>query len=60
MLSDELGGYSASKLVCELILEDAVALSGVKATVVRVGQIAGPVKRQHGMWAKREWIPTVC
>ena len=60
VLSDKLSGYSASKLVCELMLEDAVALSGMKAALVRVGQIAGPVTRDRGMWAKREWLPTVC
>jgi nucleoside-diphosphate-sugar epimerase len=59
VLSDDLGGYSASKLICELMLEDAVVNSGLKAALVRVGQIAGPVTREQDMWAKREWLPMV-
>lgn len=53
------GGYGASKQVCELILQDAYERSGVNATICRVGQVAGPVLRQEGMWSKQEWVPTV-
>lgn len=53
------GGYGASKQVCELILQDAYERSGVNATVCRVGQVAGPVLKQEGMWSKQEWVPTI-
>jgi thioester reductase-like protein len=59
VLSDTINGYSASKLVCELIIEDAVASADLHAAILRVGQIAGPVKRQVGMWRSQEWIPSV-
>ncbi|KXG50671.1 Male sterility, NAD-binding [Penicillium griseofulvum] len=57
----ELDGYGSAKHVSELILDDAVALSGVNASVCRVGQIAGPVLRgtEKGMWGKHEWVPTL-
>jgi len=61
VLTTALGGYGSSKQVCELILQDASEKSGVDPVVCRVGQIAGPVlSAEKGMWAKQEWIPTVC
>ncbi|KAJ5746276.1 Male sterility NAD-binding [Penicillium odoratum] len=61
ILSTRLDGYGSAKHVSELILEDAVALSGVNASICRVGQIAGPVLRgpEKGMWGKHEWVPTM-
>ncbi|KAI9147529.1 Non-canonical non-ribosomal peptide synthetase FUB8 [Paramyrothecium foliicola] len=60
-LSPYLGGYSASKLVCELIIEQHVRHSRhKKAAICRVGQIAGPVSNENGIWNKQEWLPTVC
>ncbi|KAJ5654232.1 Male sterilityNAD-binding [Penicillium lividum] len=61
ILSTKLDGYGSAKHVSELILEDAVALSGVNASICRVGQIAGPVLRgpEKGMWGKHEWVPTM-
>ena len=53
------GGYGASKQVCELILQDAYERSGLNAVICRVGQVAGPVTKPEGMWAKQEWVPTV-
>ena len=59
--STTLSGYASAKHVAELILDDAVALSGINASICRVGQIAGPVLRgsEKGMWGKHEWMPTV-
>ena len=55
------GGYGASKQVSEFILQDAFEKSGLDAVICRVGQIAGPVmSAEKGMWAKQEWVPTVC
>ena len=53
------GGYGASKQVCELMLQDAYERCRVNATICRVGQVAGPVLRQEGMWSKQEWVPSV-
>ncbi|MCJ1314533.1 hypothetical protein MMC25_008215 [Agyrium rufum] len=59
VLTSILGGYGASKQVSELLLQDAFDKGGVKATICRVGQIAGPVLKEKGMWAKQEWVPTI-
>lgn len=59
-LTTAIGGYGASKLASELILQDAFEKSGLNGVVCRVGQIAGPVLNPgRGMWAKQEWVPTV-
>ena len=59
-LSPRLNGYSASKLICELIIEEHVRTSiHKKASICRVGQIGGPVLSNTGMWNKHEWFPTV-
>ena len=53
-------GYGASKLVSELVLDAAAAKSGIRASICRVGQVAGPVTRgKKGEWNKQEWLPTV-
>ncbi|KAF2972037.1 hypothetical protein GQX73_g1567 [Xylaria multiplex] len=53
-------GYSLSKLMAETVLEHAVKVSGVDASVCRVGQIAGPVTTgDKGEWNKQEWFPTI-
>jgi thioester reductase-like protein len=61
LLSPQLGGYSASKLICELIIEEHVKSTGgqQRAAICRVGQIAGPALKDSGMWNKQEWLPTV-
>ncbi|KAI1820520.1 acetyl-CoA synthetase-like protein [Xylaria intraflava] len=53
-------GYSLSKLMAETLLEQAVKVSGVDASICRVGQIAGPVTTgEKGEWNKQEWFPTI-
>ncbi|KAI0969100.1 hypothetical protein F4678DRAFT_180499 [Xylaria arbuscula] len=53
-------GYSLSKLMAEMVLEQAVKVSGVDASVCRVGQIAGPITTgEKGEWNKQEWFPTI-
>lgn len=61
LLSPHLGGYSASKLICERIIEEHVKSAGgqQRAAICRVGQIAGPTVKDGGMWNKQEWLPTV-
>ncbi|CAJ2508788.1 Uu.00g138140.m01.CDS01 [Anthostomella pinea] len=53
-------GYSTSKLMTEMLLEQAAKVSGVDASICRVGQIAGPVGTgDKGEWNKQEWFPTI-
>ncbi|KAI0475110.1 acetyl-CoA synthetase-like protein [Xylariaceae sp. FL0804] len=53
-------GYSTSKLMTEMLLEQAARVSGVDASICRVGQIAGPVGTgERGEWNKQEWFPTI-
>lgn len=53
-------GYSLSKLMAETLLEQAVKVSGIDASICRVGQIAGPVTTgDKGEWNKQEWFPTI-
>jgi thioester reductase-like protein len=52
-------GYALSKHVSELLLQAAWARSGLDASVVRVGQIAGPVRRTAGAWSPHEMLPTL-
>ncbi|KIJ58231.1 hypothetical protein HYDPIDRAFT_34379 [Hydnomerulius pinastri MD-312] len=46
------GGYGESKYVCERIL----AKSGLHATSLRIGQIAGG---PNGSWATTDWLPII-
>ncbi|TLD10846.1 hypothetical protein PgNI_05171 [Pyricularia grisea] len=49
------GGYAQSKLLADLIVQQAAARGGVSAAVVRVGQVAGP--EGDGLWSVDEWLP---
>ncbi|TKX20647.1 AMP-binding enzyme-like protein 1 [Elsinoe australis] len=51
-------GYGESKHVAGKLLDAAAETSGVPATVVRVGQLAGPVEG-HGEWNRQEWLPSL-
>lgn len=51
-------GYAESKAVSEQILAVAAKSSGPKASIVRVGQIAGPIGKSSGaIWNQNEWFP---
>ena len=54
-------GYGESKYVAERILREANIKHGDKTTctVLRVGQIAGPVGASTGTWPLREWLPSL-
>ncbi|KAK4693808.1 hypothetical protein P7C71_g3655, partial [Lecanoromycetidae sp. Uapishka_2] len=53
-------GYGESKLAAHRILEYAAEHWGIRAAILRVGQIAGPVtKGEMGMWPKHEWFPSL-
>lgn len=51
-------GYGQSKLISEHLLAQATEKLKVPASVIRVGQIAGP-RGEKGMWNKQEWLPTI-
>jgi thioester reductase-like protein/aryl carrier-like protein len=55
-VSDNLG-YGESKHVSERILNFAVERCGIRASILRVGQIAGPVAAHGGEWNRTEWLP---
>ncbi|KAI9811859.1 MAG: putative NRPS-like protein biosynthetic cluster [Pycnora praestabilis] len=50
-------GYGESKHVSERILSIAAERSGVPTSMLRVGQIAGPLAANGGEWNKTEWLP---
>ncbi|KAL9594502.1 MAG: hypothetical protein Q9219_006996 [cf. Caloplaca sp. 3 TL-2023] len=52
-------GYGMSKYIGERLLENAARISSVPVTIVRVGQLGGPVVKEGGMWNKQEWLPSV-
>ena len=52
-------GYGESKYVAERILNEAsTQIPELSTTVLRVGQIAGPVNHD-GIWPAREWLPSL-
>ncbi|KIW90834.1 uncharacterized protein Z519_08617 [Cladophialophora bantiana CBS 173.52] len=55
----EFGGYPESKYVAEKLLESAWTHVGIDACILRVGQIAGPIRSQKGRWNEQEWLPTL-
>jgi thioester reductase-like protein len=52
-------GYGESKHVAERILHNATVQAGVKSTVLRVGQLAGPLADNVGVWNRTEWFPNL-
>ena len=52
-------GYRESKHVSERILSFATERYGLPTSILRVGQIAGPLKENGGAWHETEWFPTL-
>ncbi|KAI9808850.1 MAG: putative NRPS-like protein biosynthetic cluster [Pycnora praestabilis] len=52
-------GYGESKHVSERILETAIERSDVNASILRVGQIAGPLDPKGAEWNRVEWLPSL-
>ncbi|KAK7743323.1 putative NRPS-like protein biosynthetic cluster [Diatrype stigma] len=51
-------GYAESKAVAERILTSAAAASNIDASIVRIGQIAGPIgPGNSATWNTHEWFP---
>lgn len=59
LTASESMGYAQSKHLAELILQKGSEHLNVPVTVCRLGQIAGPVKSEKGMWPKTEWFPSL-
>ena len=51
-------GYAQSKYVAEKVLSIASERCGVPFSVLRIGQIAGPVTTT-GVWPETEWFPAL-
>jgi thioester reductase-like protein len=51
-------GYGESKHIAEQILQIAVREYGIRSTILRVGQVAGPLQG-GGCWNKAEWFPSL-
>ncbi|KAL8935232.1 MAG: hypothetical protein Q9216_005528 [Gyalolechia sp. 2 TL-2023] len=51
-------GYAESKNVAEHILHEACKIDGISSTILRVGQIAGPLT-SGGKWNEDEWVPAL-
>lgn len=51
-------GYAESKNVAEHILHHASQKAGISSTILRIGQIAGPVA-SPGVWNPDEWVPAL-
>lgn len=54
-------GYGQSKHVAERLLDMASRTSGTPATILRVGQVAGPIDPSSGggKWSTDEWVPSL-
>lgn len=57
--SPESLGYGESKYVSERLIESHSSSSGFISSVLRVGQIAGPVLSTAGIWNVQEWFPSL-
>lgn len=53
-------GYARSKFLGELLVDFAAKMweSTISATIIRVGQVAGPVQGP-GLWNPQEWFPSL-
>jgi thioester reductase-like protein len=56
-----INGYGSSKLVAEHLLSKAARSGVLSLSVLRVGQVAGPVKTlgEGSIWTRRDWVPAV-
>ena len=52
-------GYGESKHVAEQILATACSQYSVPVSILRVGQLAGPVTPLAGAWPRDEWVPSL-
>ncbi|CAK4026524.1 acetyl- synthetase [Lecanosticta acicola] len=57
-ISEDMG-YAQSKQLGELLFARASQKHDLHVTICRVGQIAGPVKSDKGLWNPSEWFPSI-
>lgn len=55
----EAMGYAQSKQLAELLFCHANVVANTDVTIHRLGQIAGPVKHDQGIWKANEWFPSL-
>ncbi len=58
-LSLASNGYGQSKAITSDLLYYASSQCGLRGAIVRLGQVAGPVKRNSGAWNTNEWLPSL-
>jgi len=51
-------GYGQSKYLAERLLDHASKTLGIRAKIVRIGQIAGAARTASG-WNRQEWLPSL-
>lgn len=57
-LVNQQNGYCEAKWVAEQLLRRAGAICGTRSVILRVGQIAGPVRHEDmGCWNQSEYVP---
>ncbi|ENH73619.1 Linear gramicidin synthase subunit D [Fusarium oxysporum f. sp. cubense race 1] len=56
-----INGYGSSKLVAEHLLSKAARSGVLNLSILRVGQVAGPVKTlgEGSIWTRRDWVPAI-
>lgn len=52
-------GYARSKFLSELLCDAAARRLELDTVVIRVGQVAGAVRRPGGEWNRTEWLPSL-
>ncbi|KAM0454500.1 hypothetical protein ACHAPV_008371 [Trichoderma viride] len=60
-LDASINGYGASKLVAEHLLSKAAQSGVLRLSVLRVGQVGGPVvtRGEGSIWTRRDWVPAI-
>ncbi|KAM0482540.1 hypothetical protein ACHAPX_003059 [Trichoderma viride] len=60
-LDASINGYGASKLVAEHLLGKAAQSGVLRLSVLRVGQVGGPVaiRGEGSIWTRRDWVPAI-
>lgn len=54
-----VNGYARSKFLSELLCDTAARRLGLDTMVLRIGQVAGAVRRPGGEWNRAEWLPSL-
>jgi nucleoside-diphosphate-sugar epimerase len=52
-------GYARAKYICESLCQTHAENSPSPVSVLRVGQICGPVSGSHRLWPEAEWFPSL-